>query len=220
MSRAAKRPSQAPRAASRPSASPRPLRAAAKPLPAVGARHESRGRELLCALPENGAELGRKLGGYSRATVGHWRQGVKVPGAEARIALEELGIPRASWEQVPDSMRAKEPARRKTPAPATALEHVTELLEAIREARLRPDVAPSEKIRAASEERALIAQRARLQREADASDAAIEALCVQHPRWKALRDALVAALRPHREAHQAIGDVLRAFGADVPEEVA
>lgn len=93
-----------------------------------------------------------------------------------------------------------------------ALAQVDDLLAAVRAARGDPNLLAGERLKAAQEESKLLAHRARLEHQLTTREATIEALCIRHPRWVELKLALVAAIVPHREAAQAVAEVLRAFG--------
>jgi transcriptional regulator with XRE-family HTH domain len=176
------------------------------------------GQALLCARPENSTEIARALGS-TKASVSSWRLGQKIPERKTLERLERMyAIPAAAWSQAASPSAPSEPTAVSTPssAPRTRAEEVDELLDAVRAARRNPALLPAERLKAASEERALLSLRARLEQEAAESESRIERLCIQHPRWIALRSALIAALLPYPEASAAVAAVVRAHLTEEP----
>ena len=79
-------------------------------------------------------ELAAKLG-YSRAIVGHWRRGDRLPGLKSRYKLETLfGIPPWTWDLEPGSELPTDPTPKNTGAGPLSqdddiLDIVAEILE-------------------------------------------------------------------------------------------
>jgi hypothetical protein len=190
---------------------------------------QSLGRQLLAAQGKGAAELGRQLQ-CTRGVVHAWLTGRKQPGAAARVRLEALGIPAASWSQAsegpataqadPPPPRVRRGAARKRggASPATqpariddgGLGEIEDLLAHVRAARRDPKLLAGERLRAAQEESKLLAHRARLEHQLATREEEIEDLCVRHPRWQALKHRIIAALLPqHRAAAMAVYEAVR-----------
>lgn len=167
------------------------------------------GQRLLRAV---GASLGQvaERCGATRQAVSLWRGGQRVPDGGWRRALEEhYGIPTSAWERAPKVGAAATPVlevARGAPTqarPGTA-DEIEELLETVRAARRDPGLVHSERIRAAAEERALLALRERLARQTDERESDLEDLVVRHPRWLAALERITRALVPYPDAALAV----------------
>src|SRR6185295_14316631 len=164
------------------------------------------------------SEVAAKIG-VTRTAVYSWRKGEKVPSHAARAKLELIfGIPQSSWSRpparpplpVPDTPAPLErpgldiggadivAALEAAPAPGT-MGDAQSLLRAIRAEYKKPSRSPAELARLFDTEAKTLALCARLEKEAELSEAR---LVRDSPWWARLKLTILDALKPHPAAAQ------------------
>jgi transcriptional regulator with XRE-family HTH domain len=151
-------------------------------------------------------ELAAKLG-YSRAIVGHWRRGDRIPGLKSRYKLETLfGIPPWTWDVEPGSEVPTDPTPKNTGGSPLSenddiLDIVKKQLLDVREALQNPTLADSAQRTLLDTSAKLLALRSRLERDRELQE---DRIVREHPEWKRLKAAMLKALEPYPEAAAAI----------------
>lgn len=195
-------------------APPPPANARAKSPPANTDRLpvRSEGQRLLLEVEGSLSVIARAVGCSSKATVGDWRRGLKVPGKVSRERLEAAyGIPARSWDKTPDGAAA--PPKPRPPKPAkrgdgatTTLEDVELLIESIKDELESGDVLPAERVRLNDSLVRALGLKLRLDRESELLE---DRIVREHPKWARMRAALIEALIPFPEAARAVAAALQ-----------
>jgi hypothetical protein len=169
---------------------------------------DSEGQRLLLALDKSLGEIAAAVR-CNRTSVLDWRNGNKTPVPEMRARLfAAYAIPTAAWDCVPTT---PEPERSSLPpadgAPPTTLEDCLALLALLRKARGQKGLRPGDAARLAGTEVRILALRANLEQKAELLE---DRIVREHPRWRALKGAILKALAPHPAASKAVVEVLTA----------
>ncbi len=168
----------------------------------------SEGQRLLLALDKSLGEIASAVR-CNRTSVLDWRKGDKTPVPAMRAQLfAAYKIPTAAWDCVPTT---PEPDPSSAPpadgAVPTTLEDCLALLAVLRKARQQKGLRPVDAGRLAGTEVRILALRANLEQKAELLE---DRIVREHPRWRALKGALLKALVPHPAAAKAIVEVLTA----------
>lgn len=172
----------------------------------------SDGQRLLMAVPLSLAKVAAAIGA-SKATVGDWRTGNKVPGPAFRAALEKAyGIPVASWGEAPSGVPAadvptKAPRRAEQPpaAPST-LQDVETLLGSVKTALANDKLLSSERVRLTDSQTRLLSLKHKLERDQETQE---DSLVRFNPHWLRIRTVLTETLAPFPDAARAVADKLK-----------
>lgn len=176
--------------------------------PAAQATRISEGQRLLRARSESFGELAEMLGA-NKGSVHRWASGEKAPGPAARATLEEkLGIPRLAWSQeahTSDPSAEAQDARRaavdqvreatREAASATTLEELRRVLAKIQEIDV-DGMLPTEQARVFDSETKVLALIYKIEQDERKAAAELEDALCDHPSFRRMTKALVAALRP------------------------
>jgi hypothetical protein len=169
---------------------------------------DSEGQRLLLALDKSLGEIASAVR-CNRTSVLDWRNGNKTPVPEMRARLfTAYAIPTAAWDRVPTT---PEPERSSLPpadgATPTTLETCVARLAQLSKQLGHKGLRPADAARFMTIENRYLALRNQLQKEAELLE---DRIVREHPRWQALRGALLKALAPHPAAAKAVIDVLTA----------
>jgi transcriptional regulator with XRE-family HTH domain len=165
------------------------------------------GQRLLRAIDASLAQVARAIG-CSKAVVGHWRAGEKLPSDPLRGRLHEVyGIAPTAWDLAAGTApsAAAEPAE----APLVDVEGSDTLtltnaqISAIQRSLARADLSDSARSKKEDTLAKLLALKARLERDDD------EDRFVRGPKWKRFKERLLAALKEHPPAALAAAEALR-----------
>jgi transcriptional regulator with XRE-family HTH domain len=162
------------------------------------------------------AAIAKAISVKSPQSIADWRNGTKTPSPDYRAAIEgAFGIPARAW-----SLRAgtaadappgdAEPADPSAPPPST-LEDCLALLATIRRDRQQAGLMASERVKLADAEARILALRARLESATELSE---DRYVRDHPSWRRLEDAIIAALEPHPAAAKAVRDAIESAWRD------
>lgn len=210
-----KEPTKRPPSTTRPAVPP-PVDDA--PRPSTPARSE--GQRLLLGVKASLAEIARAAGCSSKQTVANWRTGEKVPGPANRDGLRKaFGIPLDAWDRPPAGAAAlpRPPALPGTVAGLaasiaalpTTREGARELLAFVKQRRGIEGLPSAEYVQLAGKERDALALCHTIeQAEALTEDRVVR----EHPRWRAMRGAILKALTPWPDALAAVAAALEALG--------
>jgi len=182
---------------------------------------KSEGQRLLMLVPGSLADIAEVTRCKSRQSPLNWRNGVNQPDIAQRAALfGAYGIPALSWSQPPATQGAEAsppvggnghaapPAAPDTGPPPTTLESCLRLLSKIR-AESERDLLPAERVKLADTEARILTLRHKLELEASLSE---DRIIREHPRWAAVRRAILGALAGHPAASRAVCDALANLG--------
>jgi hypothetical protein len=177
----------------------------------------SEGQRLfqLATADESFQQVADRIGAATKAHVHYWLHGKKKPRHDYATRIELVyGVPRDSWGYAPRSAAElagapppQRPVREGPPPPL--LDDLYDVLEGIRVQRRRADLLNSERVKLADTETRLLALRARLEDEAERREGRFVR---EHPEWRKLRDAIIAALEPYPAALAAVVQALTGGG--------
>jgi len=175
--------------------------------------HVTEGRRLLRELEGSNAGIAEKLG-CSKALVGHWRLGTRLPSDAHKEKMELLfGIPRRSWDVKPN-------AKLHTSTPSTVvltratseeggddtMRITTGQINTILMTLKGDELTDSAAAKMRDTLQKLLALRARMERDRDLLE---DKVVREHPEWVRIKAVIVAALKPYPEAAKAIAEVLK-----------
>ena len=192
-----------------------PLRATAsvgRPVTVAEPEWRTEGQRQLACLPDSLTQIGNNVGA-TRQAVAKWRDGDSIPEARFRDALEAAyGIPAASW-----SGRTYDPAAAAAPPPGdgpepTVMDDVNDLLRYLRAERQRPDLTARERLQLTEAFSKAVTRKAKLEREREMLE---DRTVRHHPKWRALKAALIEALERHPAAARDVEAAIeRVIGAE------
>ena len=186
-----------------------------RPSPASPASPAPRteGQRLLMAVPNSLGEIAVRLG-VAKQSVHGWRTGRKSPAPGARLKLRDLyGVPAESWDLAPTTgtttpaaaSPSAPPVRPRPPSRTGTLGEVEDLLDNIRAERATPGMLASERARLSDSEAKLLTLKARLERERELVE---DRIVREHPKWRRIKEAMFAVLKPHPEIARAIAKAI------------
>lgn len=183
---------------------------------AAVAAPRTEGQRLLLEVAASQAEVAAAVGA-SRAAVGFWRRGEKLPGATARAKLKAAyGIDPTAWDRkvgAPASRPAASTASAPTSAPkrlsarasTSTLDEVNEQLEMLRALQRDDELLAGERVRLADSVGKLLAIKARLERDQELLE---DRIVRQHPFYARLKGAVLEALKSHPDAARDVAEAL------------
>lgn len=169
------------------------------------------GQRLLIAAPGSLSEVARMVGS-SKATVGDWRTGNKLPGPAYREGLrEKYGIPVEAWRLAPGG----------TPLPAatpvepivasghpSTLQDVTNILASIRTDLVNPNLLSSERVKLTDSFTRTLKLKHQIEKDQESQESD---LVKKHPIWLKIKAAIVEVLVQFPDAARAVADKLEAL---------
>jgi len=182
-------------------------------LPKNGLRSE--GQSLLWRVRGSIDDIARATGA-GRQSVHNWRSGALVPSPRWRARLEEMyAIPVRAWVLTPSAtgpanevekpeVPPDPPAAPATPPPGT-LEGALALHARVCAAAAVPGLTAAERVKLSDTEAKVLALRHRLEREAQMVEARI---IREHPRWRAVRQAIATAIAGCPRCTKLVADAL------------
>lgn len=183
-------------------------------------KHSSRGQQMLRDTELSLATISKTMG-LSRASVGFWKTGDTIPQPQHRETMLRLyNIPITAWDEPPDNVSAVGVAPLEIESPdaispesmpvdyprapdesATVLEIARHSLDCIRYDLSRRPMTAAARSKARADELRTIALVSKLEEKDEMSEGRYVR---DHPSWKALRDAILTALKPFPEASEAV----------------
>lgn len=167
----------------------------------------SEGQRLLTAIRESTAQVGARAG-TSKNTVSCWRTGTKRPSEAARAKLHEVyGISPTAWDRaagapVPPVALPTPPS---LPGKAT-IDLVNELVTRWMKVSSDPQIPLSMQAKVSDGPLAKYLQiKSRLEREAEFLE---DKIVLEHPSYRRIVKAMVAALKPYPDAMRAVRDAI------------
>jgi transcriptional regulator with XRE-family HTH domain len=171
---------------------------------------KSEGQRQLLEITGTEDELAAKLG-YSRAIIGHWRRGIRLPGVGARYKLDLLcSIPPWTWDVEPGVEVPTEPTPKNTDGEQLredddTLDIVRKQLLEVRETLATEGLTDSARLKLLDTSAKLLALRNRLERDRELQE---DRIVREHPAWLRIKAAMLKALEPYPEAAAAIAEAI------------
>ena len=171
---------------------------------------KSEGQRQLLKIAGIEDELAAQIG-CSRAIVGHWRRGDRLPGLKLRHKLKLLfGIPPWAWEVEPGSEAPIAPIPKNTAVDELSedddiLDVVRKQLLEVREALQSPELTEGARLKLLDTSAKLLALQSRLERDRELLE---DRIVREHPEWKRIKGVILKALKPYPEAAAAVAEAL------------
>ena len=170
---------------------------------------KSEGQRQLLEISGTEDELAAQVG-CSRAIIGHWRRGIRLPGVAARYKLELLfGIRPRAWDMEPGCEVAtaenSNSSSEKIKADDDTLEIARMQLLEIRQALKDPELTDAAQLKLRDTAAKLLILRSRLERDRELLE---DRIVREHPEWLKMKAKMLKALKPYPEAATAIAEAL------------
>ena len=171
---------------------------------------KSEGQRQFLEVSGTEDELAEQIG-CSRAVIGHWRRGDRLPGMKARDKLKRLfGILPKMWDlepgsEIPTDLAAKNLVGHELSEDDDTLDIAKRQLLEVREALQAPGLADAARIKLLDTSAKLLALRSRLERERELQE---DRIVREHPEWMRIKTVTIRALEPFPEAAAAIAEAL------------
>jgi len=172
---------------------------------------KSEGQRQLLEITGSEDGLAAQIG-CSRAIVGHWRRGSRLPGVAARHKLELLfGIPRKAWGvqpggEVPEAVKQTNISVDKLSTDGDTLDIARQQLCEVLEALRNPELTESAQLKLRDTAAKLLALRSRLERDRELLE---DRIVREHPEWLRIKTAIIKALTPYPEAAAAVAEAIQ-----------
>lgn len=187
----------------------------------------SEGQRLLRERPETHAAIGAAIGATKQA-VCNWRNGDRVPDEKWRRKLyAAFDIPADAWgrllavdgierkpkrvdDEESDGDESEQESEEQEQEPSI-MDDCDRLLKSIRKQLARPDLLAREHLQLSESFSRALQMKHRLERERETSE---DRTIREHPKWRALKSAIIAALVPHPEAARAVEEAINRIIAE------
>lgn len=175
--------------------------------PAPSTAPTSEGQRLLITRPESLSDIAKRVG-CSKALVGYWRAGERLPNHEHRLALASVyAVPAESWDRAPGTTAPEQVED--DASDRSTLEAVDGQIVALYRLQRTGGLSAPARLKLADTLGKLLALKARLERDRELLE---DRVVRDHPLWKRMRETLVEVLRPYPDAARAAAVALQQLG--------